>query len=330
VKRRLFSRAALAAAALGALGAASLESAQAQSWPSRPVRLVVPYPPGGPVDVSARLLATPLQAALGQPVLVENKPGAGGNIGAEFVAKSAPDGYTLVMGAIATHAINPSLYPAIPYDPLRGFRHVALVVQVPNVLIVNTDLPAKSVKELVALAKERPGRLDFASGSTGSTGHLAGELFKQMTGTYMVHIPYKGAPPAVADLMAGRVHLMFDNLASALPNVKAGKVRGLAVTTLKRSSFLPELPTLDESGLKGFDMTTWWGVMAPGKTPQAVVERLSAEILKAMDAPGVKDRLRAMGSEPPAVRTPEAFTAFVAAELKTYAALVKRSGAKVD
>jgi tripartite-type tricarboxylate transporter receptor subunit TctC len=280
--------------------------------------------------VSARLLAAPLQAALGQPVLVENKPGAGGNIGADFVAKSAPDGYTLVMGAIATHAINPSLYPSIPYDALKDFRHVTLVVQVPNVLIVNADLPAKSVKELVALAKERPGRLDFASGSTGSTGHLAGELFKQMTGTYMVHIPYKGAPPAVADLMAGRVHLMFDNLASALPNVKAGKVRGLAVTTMKRSSFLPELPTLDESGLKGFDMTTWWGVMAPAKTPQAVVDRLSAEILKAMDAPGVKDRLRAMGSEPPAVRTPEAFTAFVAAELKTYAALVKRSGAKVD
>jgi tripartite-type tricarboxylate transporter receptor subunit TctC len=314
----------------GAALAAAACAAQAQSWPAKPVRLVVPYPPGGPVDVSARLLATPLQAALGQPVLVENKPGAGGNIGADFAAKSAPDGYTLVMGAIATHAINPSLYPSIPYDPLKDFRHVALVVQVPNVLIVNTGLPAKSVKELVALAKERPGRLDFASGSTGSTGHLAGELFKQMTGTYMVHIPYKGAPPAVADLMAGRVHLMFDNLASALPNVKAGKVRGLAVTTMKRSSFLPELPTLDESGLKGFDMTTWWGVMAPGKTPQPVVDRLSAEILKAMDAPEVKDRLRAMGSEPPAVRTPEAFTAFVAAELKTYAALVKRSGAKVD
>jgi tripartite-type tricarboxylate transporter receptor subunit TctC len=314
----------------GAALAAAACAAQAQSWPAKPVRLVVPYPPGGPVDVSARLLATPLQAALGQPVLVENKPGAGGNIGADFAAKSAPDGYTLVMGAIATHAINPSLYPSIPYDPLKDFRHVALVVQVPNVLIVNTGLPAKSVKELVALAKERPGRLDFASGSTGSTGHLAGELFKQMTGTYMVHIPYKGAPPAVADLMAGRVHLMFDNLASALPNVKAGRVRGLAVTTMKRSSFLPELPTLDESGLKGFDMTTWWGVMAPGKTPQPVVDRLSAEILKAMDAPEVKDRLRAMGSEPPAVRTPEAFTAFVAAELKTYAALVKRSGAKVD
>jgi len=196
--------------------------------------------------------------------------------------------------------------------------------------IVNNDLSARSVRELVALARERPGKLDFGSGSTGSTGHLAGEMFKIMTGTYMVHIPYKGAAPAVADLMAGRVHLMFDNLASALPNVKAGKVRALAVTTTKRSGFLPELPTLDESGLKGFDMTTWWGVMAPAKTPQAVVERLSAEILKAMDAAAVRERLRAMGSEAPAVRTLEAFTAFVASELRTYGELVRRSGAKAD
>jgi len=319
--RRLAAAAALAAAAL---------VAHAQSWPAKPIRVVVPYPPGGPVDVSARLLAPGLQAALGQPVLVENKPGAGGNIGAEFVAKSAADGYTLVMGAIATHAINPALYASIPYDALKDFRQVTLVVQVPNVLIVNIEVPAKSVQELVALAKQRPGKLDFASGSTGSTGHLAGEMFKLMTGTYMVHIPYKGAPPAVADLMAGRVDLMFDNLASALPNIKAGKVRALAVTTRKRSAFLPELPTLDESGLKGFDMTTWWGIMAPGKTPQPVVERLSAEILKAMDDAQVKERLRAMGSEPPTVRSPEAFTAFVAAELKTYAELVKRSGAKVE
>ena len=319
--RRWLAGAALAAAAL---------AAHAQPGPAKPVKLIVPYPPGGPTDISARLVAQKLQESLGQPVPVENKPGAGGNIGADFVAKSAPDGYTLVMGAIATHAINPALYASIPYDALKDFRHVALVVQVPNVLIVNNDVPAKSVKELVALAKQRPGKLDFASGSTGSTGHLAGEMFKIMTGTYMVHIPYKGAPPAVADLMAGRVHLMFDNLASALPNVKAGKVRALAVTTRKRSAFLPELPTLDESGLKGFDMTTWWGIMAPGRTPQAVVERLSAEILKALDAPDVRERLRTMGSEPPAVRTPEAFTAFVAAELKTYGELVKRSGAKVE
>jgi tripartite-type tricarboxylate transporter receptor subunit TctC len=289
---------------------------------------VVPYAPGGPVDLSARLIAPKLQAALGQPVIVENKPGAGGNIGADFVAKSAPDGYSLVIGAIATHAINPALYKALPYDPVRDFRHIALLVQVPNVLVVNNDLPARSVADLVALAKRQPGKLDFASGSTGSTGHLAGELFKQMTGTYLIHIPYKGSAPAVADLLAGRVALMFDNLASALPNIQAGKVRALAVTTLRRSSFLPDLPTLDESGLKGFDMTTWWGLMAPAKAPQPVVDRLAAECAKAL--PELSDRWRAMGSEPPSVRTPVEFTAFVERERKLYAELVKRSGATAD
>jgi len=319
--RRLAAVVVLAAAALPAL---------AQSWPAKSVRIVVPYPPGGPVDISARLLAPKLQEAFGQPFLIENKPGAGGNIGADFVAKSAPDGYTIGMGAIATHAINPALMANVPYDPVRDFRHLALVVQVPNVLVVNNDLPAKSVAELTALARAQPGKLDFASGSTGSTGHLAGELFKQMTGTYMVHIPYKGAPPAVADLLAGRVHLMFDNLASALPNVRAGKLRALAVTTLKRSSALPDVPTLDESGLKGFDMTTWWGLMGPAKMPADVAQRLAAEILKAMDAPDVREKLRAMGMEGSTVRTPEQFTAFVDSERRLYARLVKQSGAKPD
>ena len=291
---------------------------------------MVPYAPGGPVDLSARLIAPKLQQALGQPVVVENKPGAGGNIGADFVAKSAPDGYTLVMGAIATHAINPALYARLPYDPVRDFRHIALLVQVPNVLVIAHELPARSVADLVRLAKAQPGRLDFASGSTGSTGHLAGELFKQMTGTYLVHIPYKGSAPAVADLLAGRVHLMFDNLASALPNIQAGKLRALAVTTVRRSSFLPELPTLDESGLKGFDMTTWWGLMAPAKTPQPVVERLARESRSAIDSPDLLEHWRAMGSELPAVRTPAQFTAFVERERKLYAELVKRSGATVD
>ena len=318
-------RLALFLALLGIAG-----SAAAQAWPSRPVRIVAPYAAGGPIDISARLLAGKLQESLGQPVVVENRPGAGGNLGVDYVAKSPPDGYTLVIGAIATHAINPTLMGSVPYDPIRDFRHVALMVQVPNILIVNLDLPAKSVAELVALAKARPGKLDFGSGSTGSTGHLAGELFKGMTGTYMVHIPYKGSAPATLDLMAGRVQLMFDNLASALPNVRSGKVRALAVTTKARSGFLPDLPTLDESGLKGFDMTTWWGVMAPGRTPPAVVERLNGEILKALQAPEVRDRLRNMGSETPTVRTPDQFTAFVAAEQKTYAELVKRSGAKPD
>lgn len=324
MKRLLFRAAALAALALAPLAAG------AQAWPSRPVTLVVPYPAGGPVDVSARLVAQKLQASLGQPVVVENKPGAGGNIGADFVAKSAPDGYTLVMAAIATHAINPVLYPKIPYDPIRDFRPIALVVQVPNVLVLNNDVPAHSVRELIELLKKNPGKFDFASGSTGSTGHLAGELFKQMTGTFMVHIPYKGAAPAVTDLLAGRVHLMFDNLASALPNIRSGKVRALAVTTLKRTSFLKDVPTLDESGLKGFDMTTWWGVMAPAKTPEPVVERLSAGIEAAIRAPDVKERLAAMGSETPAVRTPAEFAAFVEKELRTYAPLVKRSGASVN
>ena len=320
----------LAAAALAA-GLASLPlAALAQAWPSRPIAFVVPYPAGGPVDISARLLAPKLQAALGQPVVVENKPGAGGNIGADFVAKSAPDGHTLLMGAIATHAINPSLYAKIPYDPIRDFRHVALVVQVPNVLVVNNDLPARSVAELIDLLKKNPGKYDFASGSTGSTGHLAGELFKQLTGTYMVHIPYKGAGPAVTDLVAGRVHLMFDNLASALPNIKAGKVRALAVTTLRRSEFVPALPTLDESGLKGFDLTTWWGVMCPAGTPEPVVQRLAAETGRALEAADVKARLAAMGAEATTIRSPRQFTAFVEREREVYAGLVKRSGARVD
>ncbi|HEX9397560.1 MAG TPA: tripartite tricarboxylate transporter substrate binding protein [Burkholderiales bacterium] len=323
----MFSR---RAAALFAAALLFPALAAAQAWPTRPIHLVVPYAPGGPVDLSARLLAVPLQQALGQPVVVENKPGAGGNLGADFVAKSAADGHTLVMGAIATHAINPALYPNFPYDPIRDFRHVALIVQVPNVLVVNNDLPVDNVNEFIAYVKARPGKIDFASGSTGSTGHLAGELFKQVTGTDMVHVPYKGSAPATVDLLAGRVHLMFDNLASAAPNIRAGKLRALAVTTLSRSFFLDQIPTLDESGVKGFDLTTWWGVMAPGKTPDAVVDRLAAEIARAIEAPELKERLRAMGSDTPTVRTPAQFTAFVQHELATYGELVRRSGAKAD
>ena len=317
-------------AALAAVPTLAAAQAWPQSWPTRPLRLVAPYAAGGPIDISARLLAAKLQESLSQPVVVENRPGAGGNIGVDLIAKGPADGYSLVMSAIATLAINPSLYPGLPYDPLKDLRHVTLLVQVPNVLIVTNDLPAKNVKELIALAKQQPGKLDFGSGSSGSTGHLAGEMFKIMTGTYMVHIPYKGSAPALADMMGGRIHLMFDNLASALPSIRSGKVRALATTTLKRSSFLPELPTLDESGLKGFDMTTWWGVSVAAKTPDAVVERLSAEILKAMDAPDFRERLRGMGSEAPSIRTPDQFSSFVSSELKIYTELVKRSGAKAD
>ncbi|HYX63557.1 MAG TPA: tripartite tricarboxylate transporter substrate binding protein [Burkholderiales bacterium] len=317
-------------ALLGAVFAVAAACAAAEPWPSRPVHIVVPYAPGGPVDVSARLVAAKLQPALGQPVVVDNKPGAGGNIGADFVAKSAPDGQTLLMGAIATHAINPALYRDFPYDPVRDFRHVALLLQVPNVLVLNRALPVDSVDGLIAYARRNPGKLNFASGSTGSTGHLAGELFKQMTGTDMTHVPYKGAAPAVADLLAGRVELMFDNLASAAPNIQAGKVRALAVTTLRRAAALPQLPTLDESGLKGFDMSTWWGLMAPAGTPEPIVQRLAAECREILASAEIAERWRAMGSAPPSARTPEEFTAFVERERRLYAELVKRSGAKAD
>jgi tripartite-type tricarboxylate transporter receptor subunit TctC len=327
----MLRRGALAVAALGVgLGAFQAGAARADDFPNRPLTMIVPFTSGGSTEIMARVLGAGLESRLGKPVVVENKPGAGTVIGSNYVAKSAPDGYTMLMATPAPIAINVTVHKALPYNPVTDFVPLAMVAQSPFVLVVNNDLPARSVAELIALAKRQPGRLDFASGSTGSTGHLAGELFKQMTGTFMVHIPYKGSAPAVADLLAGRVQLMFDNQASAAPNIQAGKVRALAVTTLKRSSFLPDLPTLDESGLKGFDMTTWWGLMAPAQTPQPVVDRLAAESSKALQSPDTQERWRTMGSDIPSVRTPAQFTAFVERERKLYADLVKRSGATVD
>jgi tripartite-type tricarboxylate transporter receptor subunit TctC len=304
--------------------------ASAQSYPSRPIRLVVPYPPGGPLDIMARAIGQKLTEAWSQPVVVDNRAGAGGNIGADLVAKSPADGYTLLMGAVATHAINPTLYGKIPYDPVKDFAPVALVAQVPNILVVNPSVPAKSVRELIELARARPGYLNFGSGSTGSTGHLAGELFKTMAGVEMVHIPYKGGAPAMADLLAGQVQLMFDNLANALPNVRAGRLRALAVTTLARSPAMPDLPTIAESGLPGFDLTTWFGLMVPAGTPPEIVVKLNAEIVRALNAKDMRERLEKMGAEPPANNTPEHFAAFIRAEAAKYAKVVKDSGAKVE
>jgi tripartite-type tricarboxylate transporter receptor subunit TctC len=304
--------------------------AAAQNYPARPIRLVVPYPAGGPLDIMARAIGQKLTEAWKQPVVVDNRAGAGGNIGADLVAKSAPDGYTLLMGAVATHAINPSLYSKIPYDPVRDFAPVALVAQVPNILVVNPAVPAKTVQELIELARAKPGSLNFGSGSTGSTGHLAGELFKTMAGVQMVHIPYKGAAPAMADLLAGQVQLMFDNLASSLPNVKAGKLRALAVTTRARSPAVPELPTIAESGLPGFDLSTWFGVLVPAGTPAEIVARLNAEIVRALNTNDMRERLQKMGAEPLAGNTPEHFAAFIRSEAAKYAKVVKASGAKVD
>jgi len=304
--------------------------ASAQSYPTKLIHLVVPYPAGGPLDIMARAIGQKLTEAWKQPVVVDNRAGAGGNIGADFVAKSAPDGYTLLMGAVATHAINPSLYSKIPYDPVKDFAPVALVAQVPNILVVNPAVPAKTVRELIDLARAKPGYLNFGSGSTGSTGHLAGELFNTMAGVKMVHIPYKGAAPATADLLAGQVQLMFDNLASALPNVKAGKLRALAVTTLTRSPAMPDLPTIAESGLPGFDLSTWFGLLVPAGTPPEIVAKLNAEVVRALNAKDIRERLEKMGAEPLANNTPEHFAAFIRSEAAKYAKVVKDSGAKVD
>ena len=301
----------------------------ADEWPSKPIHFIVPYPAGGPVDAVARMLGQKVGDALHQPVVVENKAGAGGNIGADFVAKSPADGYTILMGAVATHAINPTLYPSIPYDAARDFAPVTQVAATPNVLVVNPALPVKSVKELIDYARKNPGRLNFGSGSTGSAGHLAGELMKSMAGIDMTHVPYKGAAPAMQDLLAGRLDLMFDNLASAQAQIKAGKVRALAVTTAQRSPLAPDLPTVGESGLPGFDINTWFGVFAPARTPPAIVQRLHDTFAAALALPDVRERMLALGAEPVA-STPKEFAAYIDAEATKYARLVKASGAKAD
>lgn len=326
--RRIFPSLALVLALAAPL--ASLAQG-APAYPSKPIRFVVPFPPGGPLDITARAIGQKLTEAWGQPVVVDNRPGAGGSLGAELVAKAPADGYTLLMGAVSTHAINPHLYARVGYDPLRDFAPVALVAEVPNVLVVNpAALPVSSVAELVALAKAKPGHLNFGSGSTGSTGHLAGELFKSLAGVDMVHIPYKGAAPAMQDLLAGQVQLMFDNLASAAPQVKAGKLRALAVTTAKRSPAMPDVPTVNEAGVKGFDLSTWFGVFVPAGTPPEIVAKLNAGIVAALESKELRERLAAMGTEPRPGNTPEAFAAFVRAENAKYASVVKQSGAKVD
>lgn len=305
------------------------QDVHAQAYPSKPIRFVVPYPAGGPLDTIARLLGAKVGESVKQPVVVDNKPGAGGNIGADIVAKSAPDGYTILMGAVATHAINPTLYKAIPYDPIKDFAPVTQVASTPNVLVVHPSVPTTSVREFIAHAKANPGKLNFGSGSTGSAGHLAGELFKSMAGVDMAHIPYKGAAPAMQDLVAGQIQLMFDNLASALTQVRAGKVKALAVTTAKRTPFAPEIPTVAESGLPGFDISTWFGVFAPAGTPREALDRLHAEFAKALAAPDVREKMVNMGAEPVGNR-PEEFAAFVRAEAEKYAGVIKASGAKVD
>jgi len=301
----------------------------AQAFPNRPARLVVPFPPGGPLDAVGRAIAQKLTEMWGQSVVVDNRPGAGGNIGADFVAKSPPDGYTVVMGALSTHAVNPSLYPTMPYDAVRDFAPITLVAITPNVLVVNNALPVHSVKELIAYAKANPGKLSFGSGSVGSAGHLAGELFKVEAGVDMVHVPFKGGAPAMQSLLAGDTPVMFDNLANSMPQVKAGKLRALAVTTAERSPLAPELPTMAEAGVPGFDISTWFGLLAPAGTPPDIVARWNADVGRILSSPEMRDRLAAQGAVA-APDSPQAFARFIGSELSKYARIVKASGAKVD
>jgi tripartite-type tricarboxylate transporter receptor subunit TctC len=301
----------------------------AQTYPARPVRLVVPFPPGGPLDIVGRAIAQKVSEAWGQSVVVDNRPGAGGNIGADLVAKSPPDGYTILMGALSTHAVNPSLYQKMPYDAVKDFAPITLVAITPNVLVVNASLPVNSAKEFVAYAKANSGKLAFGSGSNGSAGHLAGELFKVETATEIVHVPYKGGAPALQALLAGDTQFMFDNLANAMPQVKAGKLKALAVTTAARSPLAPDLPTMAEAGLPGFDISTWFGLFAPAGTPRDVIAKWNAEVTKILSSAEMRDRLTGQGAQA-APDTPEQFAAFIAAEIPKYARIVKASGAKVD
>ena len=311
------------------LALAASTAAFAQS--AKPIRLIVPYAPGGPLDVTARALAEQVKDSLGT-VIVENKPGAGGNIGSDYVAKATPDGSVIGLAAVATHAINPWLFSKMPYDAARDFAPITQMVRVPNVLVMNADTAARlkinTLADLIAYAKRNPGQLNYGSGGNGSAGHLAGEMFKQGTGVFAVHIPYNGANPAQLALVSGQVDFNIDNLASAAANIKAGKLKALAVTTAGRSPLLPGVPAMSET-IKGFDVGTWWGLVAPAGTPPEVINRLNAAFTEALRTPETQQRFAQLMAEP-VPTTPEQFGQFMARERARYEQVVKRSGAKVD
>lgn len=299
------------------------------AYPQQPIRIVVPFPAGGATDILARAVAARLTEAWKAQVFVDNRPGAGGNLGSELVAKAPADGYTLLMGTVGTHAINGSLYRRMPFDAQKDFAPIVLVAAVPNVLVVNPGLPVHSVAELVAYAKANPGKLNFASSGSGTSIHLSGELFKVMADVQMTHVPYKGSAPALADLLGGQVQLMFDNLPPSLPQIKAGKLRALAVTTASRAPALPDVPTVAEAGLPGFEASSWFGLLAPAGTPREVIGRLNAEIAGWLASPEAKDKLASVGAIAMG-GSPEDFAKHIAAETTKWAAVVKASGAKVD
>ena len=330
--RHLTRRTSLALLACGAL-AAPLSFAQT-AWPNRPVKIVVPFAPGGTTDILARAIAPDLSKAFGQQFVIENKGGAGGNLGAEVVAKSAGDGYTLLMGTVGTHGINRALYAKLPYDPFKDFVPISLVAGVPNVMVVNTEFATankiNTVPDFIRVAKANPGKMNMASSGNGTSIHLAGELFKSMTGTFMTHIPYRGSSPALLDLAGGNMQVMFDNLPSAMQLIKAGKIKALAVTSSQRSAALPDVPTVEEAAnLKGFEASSWFGLLAPAGTPADVVNRIQQEVAKSLATPALKERLATLGAIPSG-NTPAQFAALIEAEHKKWAEVVKASGARVD
>ena len=311
------------------LGSSALAQAQtAANFPNRTVKIVVPFAPGGSTDALARLLAQRLTAAWGQTVIVENKPGAGATLGADYVAKATPDGYTVLMGA-AHHTIAQNVYKSLPYHFGRDLAPVSMVALIPNVVVVNAKVPANNIQELIALAKKEPGKLNYGSAGAGTAHHLLGESFNLKSGTQIVHIPYKGSSPAVADLVSGQVQVMFDTVSSALPQINAGKTRALAVSTAKRSSALPDVPTLNETVLPGFDFGTWFGILAPAATPPDIITKMSNEIIKIVQMPEVRKQLLEMGSEPIG-NTPAEMKAQITKELDEFGALTKQIKLTVD
>ncbi|MFO1305791.1 MAG: tripartite tricarboxylate transporter substrate binding protein [Burkholderiales bacterium] len=311
--------------ALAALPCAVL----AQPYPAKPIRIVAPSTPGDAPDVIARLVADKLTAALGQQVIVENKPGAGGVVGSDYVAKSAPDGYTLIMGNAGSHGINAAVYSKLPYDIQRDFVPVSQVAVAPNVMVVNPSVPANTVAEFIAYAKANPGKLSYASGGNGSSAHMSMELFKSMAGLDIQHVPYKGSSPALTDLVAGQVVVFIGNMPPTVPLIKAGKLRPLAVTTRSRSALMPELPTISEAGLPGYETVAWFGVLAPAGTPPDVVNKLSAEIAKIAKSPEMREKLVAMGAEPVG-STPEEFKAVIDRDIAKWKPLAQKVGITID
>ncbi|MET0962978.1 MAG: tripartite tricarboxylate transporter substrate binding protein [Noviherbaspirillum sp.] len=300
----------------------------ATAYPNKPIHIVVTFTSGGAPDILARLIGEKLSAAWGQSVIVDNKPGAGGNIGSDFVAKAAPDGYNVVVGTVGTHSINGALYQNMPYDMVKDFTPITLLASTPNMLVINNDVPARNLKEFIALGK-KDGKMTFASSGSGTSIHVSGELFKTMTGIDMQHIPYKGRASAIPDLLGGRVTMMFDNMPSSLPLVREGKLRALGVTSAKRSAAAPDIPTLAESGLPGFEAVSWFALFAPANTPRPIVDKLQAEVSKILKSPDISKRLLDLGLEP-AGGTPEELAAYQKSEIAKWSKVVKDSGAKVE